>query len=102
MRRIIAQTILVAASVWISERLPKIDAAPLEARQATEIGGPVQTTSGTVQGKAAELDPEVSEYLGIPFALPPVGDLRFKAPVAGGSPNGTVDATAFVGFLFPL
>ena len=45
------------------------------------VGQIVETSSGSVAGHAATLYPEVSEYLGIPYAQPPVGDLRFAAPV---------------------
>lgn len=45
-----------------------------------DIGQQVNTTSGIIQGHAAANRTEVSEYLGIPFAQPPVGDLRFAAP----------------------
>ncbi|KAK2812221.1 hypothetical protein FQN50_001579 [Emmonsiellopsis sp. PD_5] len=45
-----------------------------------EVGQEVKTTSGTVVGHASEWKPEVSEYLGIPFAQPPIGELRFAAP----------------------
>ncbi|AEO59337.1 hypothetical protein MYCTH_51856 [Thermothelomyces thermophilus ATCC 42464] len=45
------------------------------------VGQTVQTTSGPVEGHAASVAKEVSEYLGIPYALPPVGDLRFQPPV---------------------
>jgi hypothetical protein len=56
-------------------------------------GQPVKTTSGTVTGKAASFRKAVSEYVGIPYAKPPVGDLRWAAPVkytGTGSINGTV------------
>jgi cholinesterase len=43
-------------------------------------GQAVDTTSGTVVGHAAKNAPAVSEYLGIPFAVPPVGKLRWTAP----------------------
>lgn len=45
------------------------------------VGQIVDTSSGPVTGHAATEYPEVSEYLGIPFAQPPIGDLRFAAPV---------------------
>lgn len=38
---------------------------------------PVRTQSGLVQGVAA---PEMTIYKGIPFAAPPVGELRWRAP----------------------
>jgi hypothetical protein len=41
-----------------------------------KIGDTVETTSGPVQGHASDWQPSVSEYLGIPFAVPPVGNLR--------------------------
>jgi para-nitrobenzyl esterase len=41
-------------------------------------GDPVRTTSGLVSG--TQVAPEVKAYLGIPYAKPPVGDLRWKTP----------------------
>lgn len=55
----------------------------LAARQATWIvGQAVNTTSGLITGHAAKNATGVSEYLGIPFAAPPVGNLRFQPPNA--------------------
>ena len=44
---------------------------------AYEIGAIVNTTSGPVKGHASSIRPAVSEYLGIPYAQPPIGNLRF-------------------------
>lgn len=52
----------------------------------------VNTTSGMVSGHAASNTTGVSEYLGIPFAAPPVGALRFAPPQpykGTGNINGT-------------
>ncbi|KAH6842381.1 Alpha/Beta hydrolase protein [Chaetomium sp. MPI-CAGE-AT-0009] len=61
-------------------------AAPLVAASTCRppkwtVGQTVQTTSGPVEGHAASTASEVSEYLGIPYAQPPVGSLRFQPPV---------------------
>ena len=48
--------------------------------QRSPIGATVQTSSGAIVGHAARNRTRVSEYLGIPYAKPPLGDLRFAAP----------------------
>ncbi|MFJ6693135.1 carboxylesterase/lipase family protein [Streptomyces sp. NPDC091294] len=54
----------------------------------------VRTDKGLVRGEAASM---VTSYKGIPYAQPPVGDLRWKAPQPAASWNGTRDATEFGG-----
>ncbi|KAG9232100.1 putative carboxylesterase [Amylocarpus encephaloides] len=51
------------------------------------VGQTVQTTSGPVKGHAATVKNTVSSYFGIPYAIPPVGALRFMPPIRyyGGS-----------------
>ena len=46
-----------------------------------KVGQVVQTSSGPVQGHASRNFSRVSEYLGVPYAQPPVGNLRFQPPV---------------------
>ena len=43
----------------------------------------VNTTVGVVKGRVAQAPQgtKVNEYLGVPFARPPVGDLRYSDPV---------------------
>src|SRR5437899_1009997 len=44
---------------------------------AAEVGPRVATDHGVVQGKAQGM---VRAFLGIPFAAPPIGELRWKPP----------------------
>jgi cholinesterase len=60
--------------------LTTILASPTSSAAPFDIGQKVQTTSGTVLGHASTWQPQVSEYLGIPYAIPPLGPLRFAAP----------------------
>jgi para-nitrobenzyl esterase len=49
----------------------------------------VTTAQGLVQGISSGV---VDQFLGIPYAAPPVGELRWKAPVEAGSWSGVRDA----------
>ncbi|WP_218026852.1 carboxylesterase/lipase family protein [Nocardia inohanensis] len=56
-------------------------------------GGPVvRTTKGQVRGVT---DNGVSVFRGIPYAQPPVGELRFAAPVPHAEWSGVTDADQF-------
>lgn len=57
----------------------------------------VETEAGEVVGKieSLPLGKSAYEYLGIPYAEPPVGDLRFAAPKPARSWSGIRDATNY-------
>lgn len=52
----------------------------LSAGQTVLAGPTILTSSGPVRGHAAADEPSVSAFLGIPYALPPVGKRRFMPP----------------------
>ena len=54
----------------------------------------VSTAQGTVLGKTID-DGKVKVFLGLPYAAPPVGDLRWKAPMPPTAWKGARDATQF-------
>ncbi|MDR3774143.1 MAG: carboxylesterase family protein [Terracidiphilus sp.] len=54
----------------------------------------VKTEQGKVQGKTIN-DGKVKAFLGLPYAAPPVGDLRWKAPEPAAKWKGARDATKF-------
>ena len=55
----------------------------------------VQTTYGPVSGICSTTAPGVNEWLGIPYAAPPVGALRWQPPQPPTSWTTTLPATAF-------
>ncbi|KAL8640296.1 MAG: hypothetical protein Q9226_008763, partial [Calogaya cf. arnoldii] len=57
----------------------------------------VKTSNGLIIGHEAPNASNVIEYLGIPYAQPPIGDLRFAAPVAfRGDAKSTFNASKYV------
>lgn len=54
----------------------------------------VSTTSGHIRGKIDNKFLNVRQFLGIPFAAPPVGDLRWAAPQPISQPDKLVIATS--------
>ena len=59
-----------------------------------EIADPVSLDTGLVAGAAAA-QPGVRVYKGLPFAAPPVGDLRWREPAPPPQWEGVRDGTAF-------
>lgn len=67
----------------------------LEVYGACNLPSQVQTSVGCFQG-AVNSSTDIESFLGVPFAKPPVGSLRFKAPVPIAPPlPGVQDATKF-------
>ena len=64
---------------------------------SSAFGVPVQLDSGAVEGVAVEADPAVQVFRGIPYAAPPVGELRWKAPAPVSAWEGVRSATEFSG-----
>ncbi|GAA2208328.1 carboxylesterase family protein [Nonomuraea monospora] len=66
----------------------------LAAPAAAEAGSPdqVRTDKGVVKGQVLD---DRREFKGIPYAAPPVGELRWKAPRPAEAWRGVRDATAF-------
>jgi para-nitrobenzyl esterase len=54
----------------------------------------IETAQGKVRGKTIN-EGKVRAYLGMPYAAPPVGDLRWKAPQPAAKWAGVRDATNF-------
>ena len=65
--------------------------------------GPVQTRYGAAQGMPAPGNPDVTLFKGIPYAVPPVGTLRWKAPQEPARWNGvrTFDTYAAAAMQYP-
>ena len=72
-----------------------INGAAISQRDSTSnISGcePVNTTSGRFIGHPVSARPAVTEFLGLRYAQPPVGTLRFAAPVAYNSSEVVIAA----------
>lgn len=75
--------------VWILVSMT-LAVLPLEAA----IKGPVQTESGQVSGVPGS-DPSITAFKGIPFAAPPVGELRWRLPQPPRSWQGVRASASF-------
>ncbi|KAL8948952.1 MAG: hypothetical protein Q9222_004904 [Ikaeria aurantiellina] len=64
------------------------------------VGATVQTSSGAIIGHTATNRTRVSEYLGVPYARPPVGNLRFAAPQPFSS-SSVFNASSYVSLKKP-
>ena len=75
-------------------RSPRLSLAILCATPLFAVNDPVRTANGLVSGIPGR-DPSVHVYKGIPYAAPPVGPLRWKAPKPAAAWDGVHKADAF-------
>src|SRR5689334_5422426 len=91
-----ARTPLAAAGVIVVALVaaaPVASASTLAGQEAASASGPVMgTANGAVRGLA---NGAVDEFLGIPYAAPPVGALRWQPPQPAARWSGVRDATQF-------
>jgi cholinesterase len=80
---------------WETLALLGLFAFPIAARAQNSTRYPAATSNGLIIGHRAVKSPEVIEYLGIPYAQPPVNDLRFAPPQKLGK-QGTYVAANYV------
>jgi para-nitrobenzyl esterase len=73
---------LLVLTIWSYRALCSSSSVPL-----------IKTTSGKLQGLS--VSNTTNAYLGIPYAEPPVGQLRYQAPRELNTPNVTRNTTAF-------
>ena len=55
-------------------------AAPAGAQTVLDPDAPVLVTGGTIRGAVSARNDEIVSFKGIPYAAPPVGDLRWRPP----------------------
>ena len=76
---------------WHALTRPAIALAAFFIATAADAGPVVRTLYGAVEGKTATTE----QYLGIPYAAPPTGALRWRPPQPPTAWNGIREATAF-------
>jgi para-nitrobenzyl esterase len=69
------------------------DGSPVPGPDAAPLAEVITLEEGDVRG--VFLDDKVARYTGIPFAAPPIGDLRWTSPAPAAPWTGELDATAF-------
>jgi para-nitrobenzyl esterase len=88
-----AGTRLVVAGVTLGALIVAAPAVSASTGRHAALGSPVVgTTNGAVRGTSSG---PVNEFLGIPYAAPPVGALRWQPPQPAAHWRGVRDATQF-------
>ncbi len=85
---------MFARSLFAASLIAFAAAVPASGHRATPESAPVvETAAGTISGNA--LESGVHSYLGIPYAAPPVRDLRWRPPVLPDTWEGVFYADRF-------
>ena len=87
-RRLAAGCAAIGLVPWLSSC-----AAPAPPSEPATTEGQVTIDGGEVAGAPSARDADVWVYRGLPFAAPPVGDLRWRPPQPAASWEGVRDAT---------
>ena len=86
LRNALLRLLVLGTSFWLAAC-----AAPVATEDAAELGV-VTVDGGQISGAPSLLGEDVWVYRGIPFAAPPVGDLRWRPPQPAASWDGVRDA----------
>jgi para-nitrobenzyl esterase len=87
---ILALVVMVMTGIRVMGRSTS---RPIYSTPQVESGAPqIRTDNGVVEGKAED---GIRTFLGIPYAAPPVGDLRWKPPASAEKWAGVRKATEF-------
>jgi carboxylesterase type B len=81
--------LFLLAVLQLIAALPRI---PNQERHRAD-GLTISTESGQIHGKIDPSLPNVRQFLGIPYAVPPLGDLRFALPQKLYQPDAQIEAT---------
>ncbi len=87
---------MMAVNAWAGDQVagPSIGSDTTNTGPRFVASTQVPTDKGIVEGKTSA-DSKIRAFLGIPYAAPPVGDLRWKAPQPAAPWKGVRSATQF-------
>lgn len=85
---------VATVSFWLGQAAPATTKEPA-AKAPTVWTAAIAVESGQVRGEVVGQGKDVQAFKGIPYAAPPVGELRWKAPQAAAKWEGVRDCIAF-------
>ena len=91
--RVAAFTLAATCAAALASCGAPADEAPAGPLVSLSADTPVSVTGGEIQGGASTVNPDVMAFKRIPFAAPPVGDLRWQPPAPIVSWTGVRDGT---------